>query len=211
MISLKEKVEGVLLDIRNGIPVVILDDEWREGEGDWFVAAEKITESQIAFCMREVRGIFCLSAAPSVFNRVHIHKALSNGRDPLATPFTVTFDATKGVTTGVSAHDKLKTIQVFLDESSEPSDLATPGHMQGLMVRPGLLNDREGHSEQSVQLAVMAGLKPIGIICEMVHPDGHMRKGQDILDWAAEFNYKTITTAEVKEYCLAESICPTCE
>ncbi len=209
--SNNEKVEAVLKDVRNGVPVVILDAEWREGEGDWFVAAEKITEEQIAFVMREVRGIFCLSAAKSVFDRLNIQKAPSNGRDALSTPFTITFDATENVTTGVSAHDKLQTVKVFLDDSTLPYQLATPGHMQGLVVKPGLLADREGHSEQSVQLAVMAGLKPIGIICEMVRPDGNMRKGQDILDWAAEFDFKTITTDELKEFCKDNNLSPIAE
>ena len=208
--TLREKVDLVLGDVAAGIPVVILDAEWREGEGDWFVAAEKITQEQIAFCMREVRGIFCVSAAKSVFDRVGICKANSNGRDPLATPFTDSFDASAGVTTGVSAHDKLETIKVLLDDGSVPSDLATPGHLQGLMVRSGLLQEREGHSEQSVQLAVMAGLKPVGVICEMVHPDGWMRKGQDILDWAASFGFKTVTTDDLKQYCLEKSWFPTC-
>ncbi len=209
--NLKEKVELVLEDVRQGIPVVILDAEWREGEGDWFVAAEKITQEQIAFCMLHVRGIFCLSAAKSVFDRVGIKRAESNNRDAFCTPFTVTFDAVDNITTGVSAADKLETIKVLLDDKSGPSDLATPGHMQGLCVNKYLLKAREGHSEQSVQLAVMAGLKPIGIICEMVNEDGTMKKGQQILDWAAQYNFKTVTTEELTRYCVDVDVWPTAE
>ncbi len=209
--DLNEKVELVLKDVKNGIPIILLDREDREGEGDWFVAAEKITQEQIAFCMLEVRGIFCVAAAKSVFTKAGIRKAESNNRDAFATPFTQTFDAVDNITTGVSAHDKLETIKVLLNPDSGPQDMATPGHCQGLMVNPKLLFGREGHSEQSVQMAVMAGLAPVAVIAEMVHPLGHMLKGREILEWAQRFNFKTITTDELRHYCDQHRIYPTAD
>jgi 3,4-dihydroxy-2-butanone 4-phosphate synthase len=204
-----EKIDFVLQQVREGRPVLIADATDRENESDWVVSAHKITKEQIAFCMREVCGVFCVTAAQSYFNRVGIPKSPSNNRDLLATPFTLTFDAVDGITTGVSAEDKLKTIEVLLNPESTPNDMAFAGHVNGLIPRQGLFKERFGHSEAGVLICLLAGLPPAAVIAELVNKeDGSMARMDDAEAFGLKFGMELVTTDELLQYCKDNNIWP---
>ena len=137
-----------------------------------------------------------------MLDRLGIPMSPSNNNDKFSTPFTVSIDARDGVTTGVSVEDRMVTIGLVLDENTKPEQLAYPGHLFPLRPRPGLLKDRQGHTEASVQLAMMAGTKPVAIICEIMNDNGSMARVPDLLPYAEKWNLNMISIDEVIEYCV---------
>ena len=191
------KIEQVLSDLKKGKPVVVVDDYDREFEGDLVISAEKATKENLIFAMNHAKGLMCLPCLKERCDRLDIPMMRSNGGDVLGTPFTVSIDATEGTTTGMSVDDRLKTINVFLNEDSKPTQLAQPGHLFPLMAKPGLLKERRGHTESSVELMRLAGLKEVAIIIEIMNDRGTMIKGKDLEDYAKIYNLTLISVEEI--------------
>lgn len=191
------KIEKVLEDVKSGKPVIIIDDSDREDEGDLVLAAEKADEFNLAFCLNHGGGLMCLPCTKERLDKLKIPMMPSNDRDPLQTPFTVSIDAVEGTTTGMSVQDRLKTISVLLNEDSKPEQLHYPGHLFPLRAKDGLLKDRRGHTESSVELVKLAGFKPVSVIIEIMNKDGTMTKGQQLYNFARTYNLKIVTIEEI--------------
>jgi 3,4-dihydroxy 2-butanone 4-phosphate synthase / GTP cyclohydrolase II len=195
-------VEEAIEAVRNGEMVIIADDEDRENEGDFVCAAETVTPEIINFMAMEGRGLICLTLSPELCDKLELSQMISHSSDPLGTAFTVSVDAaTKyGVTTGISAKDRATTIQVAVAPDAVPSDLRRPGHIFPLRAKPGGVLERVGQTEASVDLARLAGLKPAGVICEILNPDGTMARRNELFEIARKFNLKFITVAQLINY-----------
>ena len=195
-------VEEAIEAIRNGEIVIIADDEDRENEGDFVCAAEKVTPEIINFMAMEGRGLICLTMTPDMCDKLQLFQMISHSSDPMGTAFTVSVDAAPkfGVTTGISASDRATTIQVAVAPDAVPADLRRPGHIFPLRSRPGGVLERVGQTEASVDLSRLAGLKPAGVICEILNPDGTMARRNELFEIARRFNLKFITVAQLINY-----------
>lgn len=195
-------VEEAIEAIRNGEMVIVADDEDRENEGDFVCAAEKVTPEIINFMAAEGRGLICMTMTPELCDKLQLSQMISHSSDPLGTAFTVSVDAAPkfGVTTGISASDRATTIQVAVAPDAVPSDLRRPGHIFPLRSKPGGVLERVGQTEASVDLARLAGLKPAGVICEILNPDGTMARRNELFEIARKFNLKFITVAQLINY-----------
>jgi len=194
------RIEAALEDIRQGKMVILVDDEDRENEGDLTMAAEKVTPEAINFMARYGRGLICLSLTEEKLNELRLPMMVSENTSRFQTAFTVSIDASKGVTTGISAADRATTILTAVDENSEPEDLVSPGHIFPLRARQGGVLVRTGQTEGSVDLARLAGLKPAGVICEVMKDDGTMARMPDLLIFAEEHGLKIVTIADLIKY-----------
>jgi len=187
-------------DMRHGHPVIFVDDFDRENEADLIVAAERITTSAMALLIRECSGIVCLCLAEEIADRLELPMMVSNNESRFGTAFTVTIDARHGVTTGVSAQDRVTTIRAAIDEGARPTDLVRPGHVFPLRaVRNGVLS-RRGHTEGAVDLAVLAGLRPAAVLCELTNPDGSMSKSDQIVQFAEQHRMTMLSLEEFAAY-----------
>jgi len=189
----------ILSDIKNGKPILVVDDHDRENEGDIVLAAEKATIDNIAFCMRYARGLMCLPCAGEILDELELPMMVENSTDRNQTPFTVSADAAKDNTTGMSASDRLATIGVFLDPERKPSDLNRPGHLFPLRPQANLLKDRRGHTEASIEVVKAAGLQQVSIIVEIINDDGTMAKGTDLTKFCKKHNINIISVQEIYE------------
>jgi 3,4-dihydroxy 2-butanone 4-phosphate synthase/GTP cyclohydrolase II len=191
-------IEEALAELRAGRMIVLVDDEFRENEGDLVIAAEKVTPEAINFMIRNACGIVCLALAPSICQRLHLEPLPGHNVDPQATPFTPYIDARTGITTGTSAYDRARTIQVAIADDSTPNDLIRgKGHVPGLRAREGGVLVRAGHTEGSVDLVRLAGLKEAAVICEIVNPDGHMARLPDLQAFARQHGLKMCTIEDL--------------
>ncbi|HMK76758.1 MAG TPA: bifunctional 3,4-dihydroxy-2-butanone-4-phosphate synthase/GTP cyclohydrolase II [Thermodesulfobacteriota bacterium] len=198
------RIEAALEDIRQGKMVILVDDEDRENEGDLTMAAEKVTLEAINFMAKYGRGLICLSLTDERLNELRLPMMVSENTSRFQTAFTVSIDARKGVTTGISAGDRATTILTAVDESTQPEDLVSPGHIFPLRARQGGVLVRTGQTEGSVDLARMAGLKPAGVICEIMKDDGTMARMPDLLAFAEEHGLKIVTIADLIKYRLSK-------
>jgi len=196
---MKSKIEQIVEDIKNGKPIIVVDDYDREFEGDIVIAAEMANEFNLTFSMRHARGLMCLPCLQERCDRLDIPMMRTNNNDKYGTPFTVSIDAIDGTTTGMSVFDRLKTISVFLDENSEPKELAQPGHLFPLRARPGLLKERRGHTEGSIEIVKYCGFKPVAVIIEIMNEDGTMTKGEQLEKYAKIYNLNIISIEEIYE------------
>jgi 3,4-dihydroxy 2-butanone 4-phosphate synthase/GTP cyclohydrolase II len=194
------KIEAVLEDIRQGKMVILVDDEDRENEGDLTMAAEKVTPEAINFMAKYGRGLICLSLTDERLNELRLPMMVSENTSRFQTAFTVSVDARKGVTTGISAADRATTILTAVDENTQPEDLVSPGHIFPLRARQGGVLVRTGQTEGSVDLARLAGLKSAGVICEIMKDDGTMARMPDLQIFAEEHGLKIITIADLIKY-----------
>ncbi len=194
------RIEDVIDDVRHGKMVIIVDDEDRENEGDLMVAAEKVTPEAINFMARNACGLICLSLTEERVRELELPLMVQDNTSPYNTAFTVSIEAKEGVTTGISAHDRARTIQVAIDDNSTADDLARPGHIFPLMARKGGVLVRVGHTEASVDLARLAGLKPAGVICEIMREDGTMARLPDLEEFAEKYNLKIVSIADLIQY-----------
>jgi len=194
------KIEAALEDIRRGKMVILVDDEDRENEGDLTMAAEKVTPEAINFMAKYGRGLICLSLTDERLNELRLPMMVSENTSRFQTAFTVSVDARKGVTTGISAADRAATILIAVDENAQPDDLVSPGHVFPLRARQGGVLVRTGQTEGSVDLARLAGLKPAGVICEIMKDDGTMARMPDLLIFAEEHGLKIVTIADLIKY-----------
>lgn len=201
-------VEEALEDIKNGKMIIVADDENRENEGDLICAADKITPNIINFMVKEARGLICLSLTQETTAKLDLHPQTANNTDTKGTAFTVSIDAdpVHGVTTGISASDRAKTIQVAITEEAKPSDLRRPGHIFPIEAKKGGVLERVGHTEASVDLARLAGLKPAGVICEIMNEDGTMARRNELFEYAKKHDLKFITVAQLIKYRLKNEI-----
>jgi len=193
-------IEEALEDIKQGKMIVVVDDEDRENEGDLILAAEKVTPEAINFMAKYGRGLICLAIAPEIAERLQLPLQPRRGVDPYGTAFTVSIEARYGVTTGISAYDRAHTIKVAIDENSGPEDIVTPGHVFPIVARKGGVLVRAGHTEAAVDLARLAGLKPAGVICEIMKDDGTMARMPDLEKFAEEHGLKIITIRDLIAY-----------
>jgi 3,4-dihydroxy 2-butanone 4-phosphate synthase / GTP cyclohydrolase II len=193
-------VESAVANIRAGRMVVVIDDEDRENEGDLTLAAEKVTPEAINFMARYGRGLICLAMTEERLEHLRIGPMTAENTSNYGTAFCESVDAREGVTTGISAYDRARTIAVAIDPASRPSDLARPGHVFPLRARKGGVLVRAGQTEASVDLARLAGLVPAGIICEIMKDDGSMARVPDLVEFCREHDLKMLTVAELIRY-----------
>ncbi len=194
------RIEDVIEDIRNGKMVIMVDDEDRENEGDVVIAAEKTTPEAINFMARYACGLICLSLTEERVRQLRLPLMVRDNTSQYNTAFTVSIEAREGVTTGISAYDRARTVLTAIDDSTEPEDLVRPGHIFPLMARDGGVLVRVGHTEASVDLARLAGLKPAGVICEVMKEDGTMARLPDLEVFAGQHGLKIGTIADLIKY-----------
>ena len=193
-------VEEALEEIRQGRMVVVCDDEDRENEGDLTMAAQFITPEAINFMATHGRGLICLSLTPERCDELNLDLMAAKNESPFETPFTVSIEAAEGVTTGISAADRARTIQVAIDPDSTPRDVVQPGHVFPLKSKPGGVLERTGQTEAAVDLARLAGLNPSGVICEIMNEDGTMARVNDLVPYCERHGLKMITVADLTAY-----------
>jgi 3,4-dihydroxy 2-butanone 4-phosphate synthase/GTP cyclohydrolase II len=195
-------IPEILEELKAGRMIVLVDDEDRENEGDIVVAADKVTPSVINFMVTHARGVVCLALTAEQCDRLHLHPQVDVNTAQLGTAFTVTIDADKkfGVSTGVSAKDRARTIEVAIAEDAQPQDLLRPGHISPLRARDGGVLVRAGQTEGSVDLARLAGLKPAGVICEILREDGEMARRPELEIFCKTHNLKMCTIADLISY-----------
>jgi 3,4-dihydroxy 2-butanone 4-phosphate synthase/GTP cyclohydrolase II len=193
-------VPTAIEEIRAGRMIVVVDDEDRENEGDLTLAAEKVTPEAINFMAKFGRGLVCLAMTEERLDHLRIGPMTSENTSQYGTAFCEAIDARDGITTGISAHDRARTIQVAIDPATRPSDLARPGHMFPLRARKGGVLVRAGQTEASVDLARLAGMIPAGIICEIMKDDGSMARVPDLIEFCRIHEMKMLTVAELIRY-----------
>lgn len=194
-------IEAALEELRAGRMVVLVDDEHRENEGDLVIAADKVSPEAINFMMRNACGMVCLAMAPEICERLHLQPMAGATDDAKATPLTTKFDARTGITTGISAFDRARTVQVVVDERSTPADLVRGhGHMDGLRARAGGVLVRAGHTEGSVDLVRLAGMNEAAVICEIVNPDGTMARLSHLRGFCQQHQLKMCTIEDLIKY-----------
>ncbi|MEW6377100.1 MAG: bifunctional 3,4-dihydroxy-2-butanone-4-phosphate synthase/GTP cyclohydrolase II [Thermodesulfobacteriota bacterium] len=195
-----KRIEKALEDIRQGKMVILVDDEDRENEGDLTMAAEKVTPEAINFMAKYGRGLICLTLTEERINELRIPMMAPKNTSRFQTAFTISIDARKGVTTGISAADRACTILTAIDDKIQPEDLVSPGHIFPLRARKGGVLVRTGQTEGSVDLARLAGLKPAGVICEIMNEDGTMARMPDLQIFAQQHDLRIVTIADLIEY-----------
>jgi 3,4-dihydroxy 2-butanone 4-phosphate synthase / GTP cyclohydrolase II len=195
-----DRVEDAIADIAAGKPVVVVDDEDRENEGDIIFAASRATPSLMAWTIRHSSGVICVPMPGSMLDRLEIPLMTPHNKDKLRTAYTISVDARDGVSTGISAADRAHTARVLADSATEPWEITRPGHVFPLRYRDGGVLVRRGHTEAAVDLARMAGLTPAGVLVEVVNDDGTMKRGHELREFADEHGLKLISIEQMVHY-----------
>jgi 3,4-dihydroxy 2-butanone 4-phosphate synthase / GTP cyclohydrolase II len=190
-------IEEAIAEIRNGGIVVVVDDADRENEGDMILAAEKTTPEKVNYLARYARGLICVPLTSERAAELDLAPMVPENTCKLGTAFTVSVDLVGGTTTGISAHDRASTIQALVDPSTRPNDFARPGHIFPLVAKPGGVLRRAGHTEATVDLARLAGLSPVGVLCEVLDEDGSMARLPRLVELAATLGLKIVTIADL--------------
>ena len=198
--SARERAEAAIAAIKAGQGVLIVDDEDRENEGDLIYAAETITPQQMALLIRECSGIVCLCLTDEKADALQLEPMVKNNTNKNGTAFTVTIEAAKGVTTGVSAADRVTTIRAAVAPDAKPEDLNRPGHIFPLRARPGGVLERRGHTEVTCDLARLAGLAPAGVLCELTNEDGTMARLPEVAAFARKHGMPLATVEDIAQY-----------
>lgn len=196
--NIKEAIE----DYKNGKPIIVADDEDRENEGDLICSGQMVTPEIINFMAQEARGLICLAIAPEIAEKLDLPQMVEQNTERMKTAFTLSIDASEkyGVTTGISAYDRAKTIEVALAPDAQPSDLRRPGHLFPCVARRGGVLERIGHTEAVVDLARLSGHIPAGAMCEIMTVDGHMARRDELRAFADKHNLKFISVADLIAY-----------
>ena len=196
------RIEDALEDFKNGKPLIVADDEERENEGDLICAAQFATPELINFMAKECRGLICLAISHEIAEKLELPQMVEKNTENMQTAFSLSIDAHPkyGVTTGISAFDRAKTIEVAIAPDAVPSDLRRPGHLFPCVSRKGGVLKRCGHTEATVDLAALAGLRPAGVMCEIMTEDGHMARRDDLHKFAEKHGIKFITVADLIAY-----------
>jgi 3,4-dihydroxy 2-butanone 4-phosphate synthase / GTP cyclohydrolase II len=200
------QIEEVIKDIKAGKMIILVDDEDRENEGDLCMAAESVTTEAINFMARYGRGLICLTLSPNLVDKLELPMMVANNKSPYGTGFTISIEARTGVSTGISAADRARTIQAAVAPNAGPRDLVSPGHIFPLRARAGGVLVRTGQTEGSVDLARLAGMTTAGVICEIMNEDGTMARMPDLEKFAAEHDLKIATIADLVAYRLHRDI-----
>jgi 3,4-dihydroxy-2-butanone 4-phosphate synthase len=195
-----DSIEDALAALGRGEMVVVLDDKNRENEGDLIIAAEHATPAALAFIVRHTTGIVCVALEAARADALALNPMVSSNDDRYGTAFTVTVDARRGTTTGVSAADRAATIATLIDPATQASDLMRPGHMFPLRARPGGVLERRGHTEAAIDLARLAGCAPAGVLCEIVRDDGAMARTPELIRFARTHGLCIVTIADLIVY-----------
>jgi 3,4-dihydroxy 2-butanone 4-phosphate synthase len=195
-----ERVERALEALRNARGVLVTDDESRENEGDLIFAAESLSSAQMAMLIRECSGIVCLCLTEEKVSSLNLPLMVQDNTSRYGTAFTVSIEADRGVTTGVSAADRVTTIRSAIADSARPEDLRRPGHVFPLQARPGGVLERPGHTEATIDLMLLTGLKPCGVLCELTNPDGSMARLPEITAFAQTHHLPVVTVEDLIEY-----------
>lgn len=201
-------IEEAIEEFKNGRPIIVADDEDRENEGDLIIPAELATPQIVNFMISNCKGVLCLALTREKADSLGLTEMVGHNTDPKGTAFTQSIDAAKkyGVTTGVSAFDRAKTIEVAVANDTIAADLSRPGHVFPLIARKGGVLERVGHTEASVDIARLAGFKPAAVICEIVNEDGTMARRDNLMQFAKKHNLKFITVAELIDYRLQKEM-----
>ncbi|MCS3458197.1 MULTISPECIES: 3,4-dihydroxy-2-butanone-4-phosphate synthase [Aeromonas] len=195
-----ERVEAALASLRAGRGVLVADDEDRENEGDLIFAAQSMTNAQMAMMIRECSGIVCLCLPEDRVRQLELPMMVEANSSQYQTAFTVTIEAAQGVTTGVSAADRITTIRAAIADGAKPSDLNHPGHVFPLRARNGGVMSRRGHTEATVDLMQLAGLKPFGVLCEVTNEDGTMARLPDLVAFGRQHQLPVLTIEDLVLY-----------
>jgi len=195
-------IEEAIEELKNGRPIILVDDEERENEGDLVVAAEYITPELINFMSREARGLICLSLTTEQVTKLNLPLMVRDevNLSPNRTAFTVSIEAAEGVSTGISAADRARTVKTAADPNAKPSDIITPGHIFPIRAQPGGVLKRAGHTEGSVDLVKLAALNPAAVICEIMNDDGTMARLPDLKKFAQKWNIKIVSIVDLIKY-----------
>src|SRR5918996_989392 len=193
-------IEEAIDEIRRGRMVVVCDDENRENEGDLTMAAQFATPEAVNFMAKEARGLICLALEGERCDQLGLDLMAAKNESPFQTAFTISVEAREGVTTGISAADRARTIQVAIDPRSQPEDLVQPGHVFPLKAKDGGVLERAGQTEAAVDLARLAGLIPAGVICEIMNEDGTMARVSDLIPYCERHGLKLVTVEDLIEY-----------
>jgi len=196
----KTSIQQAIEDLKQGLGVIVVDNEERENEGDLIFPAETVTNKQMAALIRDCSGIVCLCITEEKRRQLGLEMMVKSNKSRYQTAFTVSIEATEGVTTGVSAADRVTTIKAAVADDAESTDIASPGHVFPLVAKDGGVLEREGHTEATVDLMKLAGYKPSGVLCELTNPDGTMMRRDSIDRYAEKHSYSVITIKDLKEY-----------
>ncbi|MBR2069076.1 MAG: 3,4-dihydroxy-2-butanone-4-phosphate synthase [Candidatus Gastranaerophilales bacterium] len=196
------KIEDALIDYKQGKIIIVVDDEDRENEGDMICNAKFATPENLNYMAQNARGLICVAIDKDIAHKMQLNQMVEQNTESMKTAFTVSIDADEkfGVTTGISAYDRAKTIEVLIDPNSTPENLRRPGHLFPCVAREGGVLERIGHTEAVVDLAKLSSLPPAGAMCEIMTPDGHMARRDYILEFAKSQNIKVITVADLVKY-----------
>lgn len=198
--TFEERVEMALEALRQGQGVLVTDDEDRENEGDLIYAAESLTPAQMALLIRECSGIVCLCLTDEKVKQLELPMMVEANNSRNQTAFTVSIEAQCGVSTGVSAADRVRTVQAATADDACPTDLCRPGHVFPLRAKPGGVLERRGHTEATVDLMRLAGLKPCGVLCEVTNPDGTMARMPEIIEFGKKHGMTVLTVDDLVKY-----------
>ncbi|MBJ7880677.1 3,4-dihydroxy-2-butanone-4-phosphate synthase [Gelidibacter salicanalis] len=196
----QERLEKALINLQSGKGIILIDDEDRENEGDLIFSAHNMTNNQMALMIRKCSGIVCLCLTNEKANLLNLPYMVKENTSSFQTPFTISIEAKEGVTTGVSAKDRLKTIQVACNEIAKSNDLARPGHIFPLRANNNGVLERKGHTEGSVDLMKLAGLKPEAVLCELMNDDGTMANADTITQFANENDLIVLNIKDIIHY-----------
>lgn len=203
-VEARQRVEAALAALRGGQGVLVADDANRENEGDLIFAAQSLTVEQMAMLIRECSGIVCLCLTDQAVRALDLPQMVQRNTSRYGTAFTVSIEAAEGVTTGVSAADRLRTVQAAVADGARPEDLCRPGHVFPLRAHPGGVLERPGHTEATVDLMRLAGLKPCGVLCELTNPDGTMARLPRIRDFGLQHGMPVVSVKDLVDYRLAQ-------
>lgn len=199
-VDYKERVENAIQKLQSGKGILLVDDEARENEGDIIYAAEKMTTKDMALMINACSGIVCLCLTPEKSEKLHLRQMVEHKDSKNQTAFTISIEAKEGVTTGVSAKDRLCTIKAAIAETAKPTDLAHPGHVFPLTSKKDGVFERRGHTEGSVDLVKLAGLGDASVLCELTNEDGTMARLPEVIDFAEKQDMTIVTIEDIFQY-----------
>ena len=200
------RVEKAIIALQNGRGILLVDDEDRENEGDLIFSAEHLTDDQMAMMIRECSGIVCLCLTEEHLQHLRLPQMVQDNDSAYGTAFTVSIEAKTGVSTGVSAADRVRTVKAAIDNDAKADDLRRPGHVFPLQARSGGVLSRRGHTEGTVDLMSLAGLKPAGVLCELTNPDGTMARLSEVVDFADRHRMPVLTIEDLVAYRQRETL-----
>lgn len=206
MNKLISNVEGAINDFKQGKMVILVDDEGRENEGDLVIPADKVTPEHITFMSTHGRGLICLPMAETLIEKLELPMMVADNKSPYRTAFTISIEAKEGVSTGISAFDRAHTIQTAIAKNATSADLISPGHIFPLKAKSQGVLERQGQTEGSVDLAILAGLTPAAVICEIMNSNGHMSRGEDLKAYAKEHDLRIVSIEELINYRLTHDV-----